>query len=284
MWHRWIAFVGTGSAAALVLFVTEGAAFEGFTPTAPGAAAATDSTLHAAAPLHTAAEADSANGRMAAVPSVKAQRLNGGGDIKLDGRLDDNEWKYAQAAQGFRQLEPTRNATTSQETIFKVAYDDGAVYFGIACLESDPSKIVAKLSRRDRNANSDLVSIYLDPYLDHTTGYNFKVTAMGVQTDSYIYNDGDRDDDWDAVWQAETYRDDKGWYAEIRIPFSAIRYKTGAEMTWGLNVYRYMHGRGEDTAWATWDRTMRGFVSRFGTLTGISGIHAPRQIELLPYF
>jgi hypothetical protein len=284
MWHRRIAYVGTGLAAGLVLFATQGAAFEGFTPTAPGASVSADSTRYAGSPLHTAAQADSANGRVAAAPTVQAQRLNGGGDIKLDGHLDDTAWRYAQAAEGFRQWEPTRGATSSQETIFKVAYDDGAVYFGIACLETDPSKIVAKLSRRDRNANSDLISIYLDPYLDHTTGYNFKVTAMGVQTDSYIFNDGDRDDDWDAVWQAETYRDDKGWYAEVRIPFSAIRYKTGPVMTWGLNVYRYMHGRGEDTAWITWDRTTRGFVSRFGTLTGISGIRAPRQIELLPYF
>jgi hypothetical protein len=285
MWKRPNAIVGAGTVAALVLLVTQGAAFEGFTPVAPGDGVSADSTLQSSSSWDgaSASLADSANGRKAAVPSVAAQRLNGGGDIKLDGRLDDDAWKYAQAAEGFRQWDPDRGAFSSQETIFKVAYDDGAVYFGIACLETDPSKIVAKLSRRDRQANSDLVSIYVDPYMDHTTGYNFKVTAMGVQSDGYIFNDGDRDDDWDAVWQAETYRDEKGWYAEVRVPFSAIRYKTGSVMTWGLNVYRYMHGRGEDTAWVTWDRTTRGFVSRFGRLTGLTGVRPPRQIELLPY-
>ena len=280
----WIRIAGTCFALGIVLLAARAMAFEGFTVLAQGAASPTDSTTQAGVLQASSARADSANGRTAAAPSVAAHRLNGGGDIKLDGRLDDNAWRFAQSAQGFRQWDPTRGALPSQETVFKVVYDDGAVYFGIACFESDPSKMVSKLSRRDRSANSDLVSIYLDPYMDHTTGYNFKVSSAGVQADGYIYNDGDRDDDWDAVWQAETYRDDKGWYAEVRIPFSAIRYKTGDVMTWGMNVYRYMQSRGEDTAWVTWDRTTRGFVSRFGTLTGISGVRAPRQIELLPYF
>jgi hypothetical protein len=92
-----------------------------------------------------------------------------------------------------------------------------------------------------------------------------------------------RDDDWDAVWEARTSRDDRGWYAEMRIPFSAIRYRAAPSMTWGLQVYRYMHGRGEDTAWVIWEREKSGFVSRFGELRGIEGVRAPRQLEILPY-
>jgi hypothetical protein len=231
-----------------------------------------------------AAGADSADGRKAALPSIRAHSLNGGGEIRLDGKLDDSAWRGIEPGRGFRVWDPDRGATPSEETIFKIAYDDGAVYFAVACLEMDPSKISAKLSRRDRDSNSDLVSIYIDPYLDRTTGYNFRVNPLGVQVDSYIYNDGDRDDDWDAVWEAETFRDESGWYAEIRIPFSTIRYRTGASMTWGLQIYRYMQGRGEDTAWVIWDRTAHGLVSHFGALTGLEGVRPPRQVELLPYF
>jgi hypothetical protein len=101
--------------------------------------------------------------------------------------------------------------------------------------------------------------------------------------DQYVFNDGNTDRDWDAVWEAETYSDDKGWYAELRIPFSAIRYRPSDEMTWGLQVYRWMHGRGEDIGWAHWDRNTSGFVSRFGTLTGLRDINAPRQFEVTPY-
>src|SRR6185295_7422455 len=211
MWHKHIrlGLILSACAAALSPFSAE-AAFDGFTPEAVSATAG----------------ADSADGRRAALPSIKAHRLNGGGDIRLDGKLDDTAWRDAEPARGFRVWDPDRGALPSEETVFKVVYDEGAVYFGVACLERDPSKITAKLSRRDRDSKSDLVSIYIDPYLDRTTGYNFRVNPLGVQLDSYIYNDGDRDDDWDAVWEAETFRDQNGWYAEIRIPFSAIRYRT----------------------------------------------------------
>jgi hypothetical protein len=128
------------------------------------------------------------------------------------------------------------------------------------------------------------VSIYIDPYHDKTTGYNFKINPLGVQMDQYVFNDGDMDQDWDAVWEAETYRDEHGWYAEVRIPYSSIRYRPAEDMTWGLQVYRYMHGRGEDNSWVTWDRETRGFVSRFGELKGLRNIPAPRQLEVTPYF
>jgi hypothetical protein len=227
---------------------------------------------------------DSADGRKAAAPVIQAYRLDQH-EIRVDGKLDDAAWQAAPAGRGFRVWEPDRGVVPSEETVFKVAYDEGSVYFAVACLKKSPStKIAAALTRRDHFTNSDIVAIYLDPYHDHTTGYAFKVNPLGVQLDSYIYNNGDNDDDWDAVWEAETSRDDQGWYAEIRIPFSAIRYRSAEDMTWGLNVFRYMQGLGQDTAWRTWDRQQAGFVSNFGELTGLKGIHAPRQLEVLPYF
>src|SRR6267378_639430 len=172
-----------------------------------------------------------ADGRATPTPSLHAYHLAGEEGIKLDGHLDDPAWEKAEAGSGFKVWEPDRGTLPSEETVFKVAYDESAIYFGVACLEKDPSKVTARLSRRDRFSNSDIVSVYIDPYLDHTTGYNFKVNPLGVLLDSYMYNDGDRDDNWDAVWNAQTYRDQDGWYAEIRIPFSAIRYRTAEAMT-----------------------------------------------------
>ncbi len=229
--------------------------------------------------------ADSADGRTAANPTIQAYKLDQQ-EIHLDGRLDDAAWQAAPSARGFRVWEPDRGGTPAEETVFKVAYDEGAVYFAVACLKKDPAaKISATLTRRDRFTNSDIVAIYIDPYHDNTTGYAFKVNPLGVQLDTYIYNNGDgQDDDWDAVWEAETSRDDQGWYAEIRIPFSAIRFRSAEDMTWGLNVWRYIQAIGQDTSWRTWDRAQAGFVNNFGQLAGLRGIHAPRQLELLPYF
>lgn len=221
------------------------------------------------------------NGARTQAPSIQAYPINGDA-VKVDGRLDDVVWELAPSGAGFRIWDPDRGGIPSEQTVFKVAYDDDAIYFAIACLEDNPDKITASLSRRDQYSNTDLVSIYIDPYHDLTTGYNFRVNPLGVQQDAYVFNDGDRDTDWDAVWAAETFEDEQGWYAEMRIPFSSIRYRE-ASPTWGLQIYRYMHGRGEDTAWVTWDRELSGFVSRFGTVTGLANIPAPRQLEIAPY-
>ena len=223
-----------------------------------------------------------AHAARAEAPSIDAYPLNGGDQIKIDGRLDEDVWGLAPSGAGFRMWDPDRGGAPSEQTVFKVAYDDDAIYFAVACLEENPEKISASLSRRDQFSSSDLVSIYIDPYHDLTTGYNFRVNPLGVQEDAYVFDDGNRDTDWDAVWAAETFADEHGWYAELRIPFSSIRYRQTSP-TWGLQVYRYMHGRGEDTAWVTWDREISGFVSRFGTVTGLANIPAPRQLEIVPY-
>jgi len=128
-----------------------------------------------------------------------------------------------------------------------------------------------------------MLSLYLDTYHDHTTGYNFGVNPDGVQRDRYVYADGCMDSSWDAVWSAETSVDELGWYAEMRIPFSCVRYRNGGDMTWGCNLYRYMHSKGEDTSWVSWDRETSGFVSRFGEIRGIRGVRPRAQLELLPY-
>jgi hypothetical protein len=215
-------------------------------------------------------------------PRLKAFRVNGS-PVTIDGKLDEAVWQDADAGHGFLKWHPDRGMEPTEETIFKVAYDEEAIYFGIACLENDCANIASSLSRRDQIRDSDLVSIYVDPYHDKNTGYNFRVNPAGVQEDYYLFDNGDRDRDWDAVWGAETSQDDHGWYAEVRIPFSSVRYRPAESMTWGLQVYRYMHRRGEDTAWVIWDPEASGFISRFGEITEIEGVRPPRQLELLPY-
>jgi len=225
---------------------------------------------------------EAANGTDTAVPSLEAQYI-GGMEFVLDGVLDDEVWDMAQTGWGFRQAEPNRWTDASVPSVFKVLYDDDAIYFGMACYEDDMANVSSYLSRRDQIEASDVVSIYIDPYHDRTTGYNFRVNPNGVQQDAYLFDNGNRDVDWNAVWEAEVSSDEKGWYVEIRVPFSAIRFKPSEDMTWGLQAYRWLHGRGEDTGWVLWDRNASGFVSRWGNLTGLRGVKNPSKLEVLPY-
>src|SRR5512134_3826577 len=89
--------------------------------------------------------ADSSDGRKAADPTIRAYDARQQ-EIRLDGRLDDAAWQGADAGRGFSQWDPDRGADPAQQTVFKVAYDEGAIYFAVAAYETDASKIQAKLS------------------------------------------------------------------------------------------------------------------------------------------
>ena len=223
-----------------------------------------------------------ANGREAGVPSLRAYPTKPGA-ICIDGRLDEPDWIDAPAATGFTQFEPDRKGEAAEETVFKVLYDDDAVYVGVACYRHNGDPITSCLSRRDNIRSSDRIRIYLSPYNDMVTGYHFRLNPHGVKEDYYNYGDLYHDISWDAVWEADTHTTDEGWFAELRIPFSSIRYRSGSSMTWGFNVFQYIHSRGQRTAWSNWDRDQSGFMSRSGTVTGIDGIRPPRQLEVTPY-
>lgn len=239
-------------------------------------------SFNAFSPDDAQASIHDAGGPSGETPSIRALRLDDGMTIRLDGRLDDAAWLHATGATGFRTWDPERGAAGYQSTVFKVAYDQDAIYFAFSCGEPDPNKITRKLARRDRETDSDGVGIYIDPFHDLTNGYFFFVNPSGVQQDGTVYDDGQEDTDWDAVWQAETYQDPDGWYAEMRIPFASIRYRSDIS-TWGLNVFRKIHARGEMDAWVVWDRETPGFVSRFGLLTDIREVRPARQLAVLPY-
>ena len=103
------------------------------------------------------------NGRLTETPSVEAYELEPGETIELDGRLDEPCWQKAHTGAGFGMWDPDRGAASTQETFFKVVFGDDAIYFAVACHETDPSRIRKALSRRDEFNDSDFVSIYKDP-------------------------------------------------------------------------------------------------------------------------
>ena len=208
-----------------------------------------------------------------------------GQEVHLDGRLDEAAWATAPAATGFVQNRPSPGAAASQATEARVLYDGAAVYVGMRMHDTDAAAIRAPLGRRDADLSTDLAYVLLDAYHDRRTAYLFGVNPAGVQLDKLFYNDGDdSDDSWDAVWDVATSRDSLGWTAEFRIPLSQLRYSPAAgDQTWGLEFGRVIQRTGEEALWAPVPPNTNGFVSRFGTLTGLSDLKAPRRLEVVPY-
>ena len=167
----------------------------------------------------------------------------------------------------------------------QVAYDSRYLYIAVRCEAADASKIRSGLGRRDNLPDSDRINIGFDPRHDHQTGYVYEVNASGVQADVTLYDDTNMSSDYDGVWDAATQIDSTGWSAELRIPFSQMRFDVGdaESATWGFNVARHIVSTGEESRWVALPRGAIGNVSRFGHLIFGERLIPPRRIEFLPY-
>jgi len=204
--------------------------------------------------------------------------------IKIDGRLYEAVWSSAEKISGFTQQLPKSGEPASQKTEVLVAYDDEFIYVGARMYESDPEKIAAQMFRRDGNGYSDWFEIILDSYYDRRTAYGFQINPKGVLKDQLYYNDSNEDVTWDAVWTGASAIDNDGWTAELKIPFSQLRYNgKDEEKTWGLQFWRSIARNGERLFWSPILEETQGFVSEFGTLLGIKTSLQPKRLEILPY-
>lgn len=239
-----------------------------------------------AAPLDAAAQP---SGHQTAPVVLTAARR--GGDVIIDGRLEEAAWAAGEPARAFRQVFPTEGAPASQRTEVRVLYDEQALYVGARMYDSLGSGgIRSPLARRDQllDANgdngsfnsltSDKLVVVLDPYHNHIDQVLFEVNPAGVRGESFS-----GDASWDPVWEAEAVIDSAGWTAELRIPFSQLRFSREEVQTWGLQVLRLTDRLHERDMWSFRRRSEDAGAAFFGHLEGIRIARQPRQVELMPY-
>jgi len=201
----------------------------------------------------------------------------------IDGHLDDPAWVSAKWGEGFIQQQPYDGREASQKTAFKILYDDNNLYVGIRAFDTHPDSIATRMSRRD-DKDGDIVAVMLDSYFDHLTAFSFMVNAGGVKIDGVFTDDGQNEDySWDPVWYVKTTVDNQGWTAEMKIPFSQLRFGKSKDYVWGLEVGRFLFRKEELSFWQPIPKDAPGLVHLFGELHGIHGIKPSRRIELLPY-
>lgn len=210
-----------------------------------------------------------------------AEKLNS--PVELDGKLDETVWNNGNGFDNFIQRDPNEGAPSSERTIIKLAYDDKYLYLGAVMYDSAPDSIMARLTRRDEWVDSDNIILGLDPYNDKRSGYYFGLNAAGTQLDGVFYNDTWDDDSWDGVWEGKVHRSAEGWTAEMKIPFSQMRFNQSDSMVWGINFRRVIARKNEEAFLVFVPKNESGFVSHFASLTGFEKIHGSGQLEILPY-
>ncbi len=206
----------------------------------------------------------------------------------IDGKLDDPIWSKIIPITDFIQEEPNNMEEPTEKTEVFLTYNDRSLFIAARLYDSDPSKIIHRLSARDDwygafADQADWISIDLDSRHDHQTAYSFAVNASGVISDEMIYHDTDYDTDWNANWIAEVNITEIGWIIEIKIPFSNLSFFDREELQWGLNITRFIQRKYETITWVGFPLEVEGIVSKFGHLNGLKGIYPPAKLELLPY-
>ena len=201
---------------------------------------------------------------------------------RIDAQLDDGAWSLVEWSGEFLQRDPEEGVAPSQQTRFKVVYDDHALYFAFE-LEDDPEQVSRRLARRDFFPG-DWVEVNIDSYFDRRTAFSFTLSLSGTRGDELISNDGARwDSNWNPVWEGATRVTPHGWVAEMRIPLSQLRFSAVAEQVWGLQINRRVQRLEERSSWQRIPKDVSGWVSHFGELRGLRELEPKRHIELVPY-
>ncbi|MCD6091956.1 MAG: carbohydrate binding family 9 domain-containing protein, partial [Bacteroidales bacterium] len=201
----------------------------------------------------------------------------------IDAKLDDEAWNSGEWINDFTQFEPYNDAAATQRTEFKVLFDKDNLYVAIKAFDTSPDSIVQRLTRRD-NPDGDFVGIAFDSYHDLRTAFMFAVSAGGVKFDQMLTEDGNNEDQsWDPNWWVKVDLTDEGWLAEMKIPFSQLRFEKESDGVWGLEVFRQTYRHNELDFWQHISKDAPGMVHLFGEMDGLKEIKPRKIFDITPY-
>ena len=213
--------------------------------------------------------------------------------IRIDGRMEEDEWQDAAVLQGFTQYEPVEGIPSTEDTEVRVFYSGDAIYFGVRAYDAEPKLILARLGERDRSVfGDDWIRIILDTFDDQRQGYVFYVNPLGIQTDG-LWIEGIRrregspssvsiDFSPDFIWESDGQVTELGWEAEIRVPYLSLRFPSAPIQNWGINVAREVKRRGFKQSWAPVTQNVSSTLAQSGRLVGLRDLQPKRLVEVNP--
>ena len=213
----------------------------------------------------------------------------------VDGHLDDAAWGAAPVISGFVQREPVEGAPVSERTEVRILMDGDALYVGAWLYDRSPGEIIQGERIRDTDLErGDFFGVILDTYRDRQNGFIFSTTPGGIEYDAQVVKEGEGGGvfqrgqnrqqagsmgglnvNWDGSWRVATSQDAEGWYAEMRIPFSTLRYASGSDQIWGLNLVRRIRRRNEESFWSPVSRQYN--LMRLSQAGDLQGLRVPPQ-------
>lgn len=213
------------------------------------------------------------------------------GPIRMDGRSDEVEW---QAIEPLPMVlhQPTFEGTPSERTEVRIAHDDHYLYVAGRMYDSEPSAMqVTSLKRDHLTATEDWLCLNLDTFNDKENLLSFCTTPGGIRSDLAIFNDAQgvlpMNPSWNTFWDVAVVRSEEGWFAEMRIPFSSLRFQDQrGRVTMGLITWRYIPRKRETVIfpaippkwgfWSMWKPSQAQVVT-------LEGIERRNPLYVAPY-
>lgn len=215
--------------------------------------------------------------------SIAATRIEN--PPKIDGVLDDTVWESLPKAVDFHMYEPGNDVPipSGYETEVKIAYDNKAVYVAAYMYDPNPNEIASQFSQRDEVfVQADHFSIALNTYNDGINETHFFVTSAGTIGDARA-GQNDFDMSYNVVFDCKVSQDSKGWYAEYKIPYNALRFPEAEIQNWSVNFYRRIIGANQTHTWSRIDKSTGTESQYSGLITEIKNINPPVRLTLFPF-
>jgi hypothetical protein len=205
--------------------------------------------------------------------------------VQIDGVLDDAIWRAALALPLTIETDPRENMTPDVETIAYLVENGDQLLIAFDARDPEPESIRAYLRDRDSAFNDDFVGVVLDTFNDQRRAFEFFVNPLGVQMD--LINDqvnNNESESWDAIWDSAGQISERGFTAEMAIPFSQLRFpRVEGDLTWGVDVLRFrpraQRARISNNAR---DRNVSCYLCQLGKFTGFANAEPGKAIEVVP--
>src|SRR5215813_1730140 len=220
----------------------------------------------------------------APLPAFAISRASG--PITIDGDLTDPGWKGATEVTTFWDTSPGDNLPAKVRTVAYLTYDDKAFYIGLRCDDPHPEKIRAPYVDRDQVLGTDdNVAVFVDTRNDRRSAMEFRVNPRGIQGDA-IFNDANGNEDLspDFFYDTAAKITREGWTAEMRIPFSSLRYGKSDPQTWGILIWRnYPREFRYAFHSSPIPRGSNCLICHMREVTGLSGLPSAGHLVAAPY-
>lgn len=212
--------------------------------------------------------------------------------VALDGVVDEPGWQEIEPLP-MTMYSPVYSGRVTERTHVRLAHDDEYLYVAGRMYDSEPHLIRTNTLYRDVYSGDDLLAVVIDSYNDYETAVWFVTNPAGVRNDRTMSNDAEFSQgmpmnmDWNSHWEVRTSRDETGWAAEFRIPFSTLGFQAvGGRVTMGLISYRFIPRKNERQTFPAieprWGRMGFAKPSRARRIT-MSGVRQRKPVYVTPF-